>query len=26
VNGNDPISGKPVMQEVVAALTTALHG
>jgi hypothetical protein len=26
VYGKDPITGKPVMQEVVAALTTALHG
>ena len=24
VNGNDPITGRPVMQEVVMALTTAL--
>ena len=26
VNGKDPITGKPVMQEVVAALTTGLNG
>jgi hypothetical protein len=26
VNGKDPITGKPVMQEVIAALTTALNG
>ena len=26
VNGNDPITGRPVMQEVVQALTTALDG
>ena len=26
VNGNDPITGRPVMQEVVQALTTALGG
>jgi hypothetical protein len=26
VNGKDPITGKPVMQEVVAGLTTALAG
>jgi hypothetical protein len=26
VNGNDPITGRPVMQEVVAALTTGLNG
>jgi hypothetical protein len=26
VNGKDPITGKPVMQEVVAALTSGLHG
>ena len=25
VNGKDPITGKPVMQEVIAALTTALN-
>jgi hypothetical protein len=26
VNGKDPITGRPVMQEVIAALTTALNG
>jgi hypothetical protein len=26
VYGNDPISGRPVMQEVIAGLTTALNG
>ena len=26
VYGNDPLSGKPVMQEVIAGLTTALNG
>jgi hypothetical protein len=26
VYGKDPLTGKPVMQEVVAGLTTALHG
>ena len=25
VNGKDPITGKPVMQEVIAGLTTALN-
>jgi hypothetical protein len=26
VSGNDPITGRPVMQEVVQALTAALDG
>ena len=26
VNGKDPITGRPVMQEVIAALTTSLNG
>ena len=26
VYGNDPVTGRPVMQEIVAALTTALNG
>ena len=25
-NGNDPITGRPVMQEIVMALTSALDG
>ena len=26
VDGKDPITGRPVMQEVIAGLTTALNG
>jgi hypothetical protein len=26
VNGKDPVTGKPVMQEVVFALTSGLNG